>query len=231
MFTILYEDENIVIIDKPTGYFVHKSSYDAKSEWIVLQLLRDQIGQRVYPVHRLDRKTSGILVMAKSTEAHRFYSQKFMNKDVEKKYIAIVRGHTPDTFEVDAPLNTERGTSQEALTLCKTICRSEIQKVSSSRFATSRYSLIEAQPVTGRQHQIRRHLSHLRYPIIGDRPYGCSKQNRFFLSEWNMTRMFLHAWQITLPKEGSDEKILVSHLPGDEFLTTLENLSLHKCDW
>ncbi|MBK8620671.1 MAG: pseudouridylate synthase [Saprospiraceae bacterium] len=230
MFTILYEDENIIIIDKPNGYFVHKSSYDAKSEWIVLQLLRDQIGQRVYPVHRLDRKTSGILVMAKSMDAHRFYSQKFMNKEVVKKYVAIVRGYTPDSFEVNTPLDTERGDSQDALTLCKTICRSEIQKSSSDKFVTSRYSLIEAQPVTGRQHQIRRHLSHLRYPIIGDRPYGCSKQNRFFLSEWNMTRMFLHAWQITLPMLEGNEKIMVSHLPGDDFLFILEKLSLHKCE-
>lgn len=191
-YDILYEDDYLIAVSKPTGIFVHRSRLDPAASLFMVQEVRNLIGSRVYPVHRLDRKTSGLLLMAKSQEIQSQLNKMFKDRKVEKKYLAIVRGYTQDTFEIDYPIMSERGKLQKAITKCVTLQASEIME-SSGRFATSRYSLIEARPLTGRMHQIRRHLSHIFHPIIGDRPHGCNKQNRFFLQRFGLSDMMLHA--------------------------------------
>lgn len=228
--SIFYQDENMVVINKPPGFFVHRSSYDNTSTQIILPIIRDQLGVKVYPVHRLDRKTSGALVFALHPDAQRQLNQYFAEKKVKKEYLAIVRGYTEGEFTVDYPLTTERGDNQDALTVFKTISRHEIQVASSARYPTSRYSLVKAIPETGRQHQIRRHLAHMRNPIIGDRPYGCSKQNRFFLAEWHMSRMLLHAWKLEIPGLLDERPVRVEIPPDAEFLTMLGILGLTLSD-
>lgn len=224
--SIFYQDENIVVIDKPPGFFVHRSSYDNTSSQIILPMLRNQIGQKVFPVHRLDRKTSGALVFALNPIAQRKYNQYFAEKMIKKEYLAIVRGYAEDEFVVDYSLTTERGENQPARTVFKTISRVEIPIPSSDRYTSSRYSLLKAFPETGRQHQIRRHLAHVRNPIVGDRPYGCSKQNRFFLSQWQTSRMFLHAWKLELPGLTHEHPIFIEVPPDPEFVTMLGILGL-----
>lgn len=224
--SIFYQDENIVIIYKPPGFFVHRSTYDNTSLQIILPLLRDQIGQKVFPVHRLDRKTSGALLFALNPDAQRRFNQYFAEKRIKKEYLAIVRGYTADEFAVDYPLTTERGENQQARTVFKTISRVEIPIPSSDRYSSSRYSLLKVFPETGRQHQIRRHLAHVRNPVIGDRPYGCSKQNRFFLSQWQTSRMFLHAWKLQLPGFMNDATSCIEVPPDHDFLTMLRILGL-----
>jgi tRNA pseudouridine65 synthase len=225
-FAIYYQDDDIVIIDKPSGYFVHRSAYDATSTYIVLQRLRDQLGKKIYPVHRLDRKTSGALIFALNPEYQKLLGELFRNKQIAKKYLAVIRGYLKDIQVVEYPLLSEKGVVQECETIFEPISNVELPFASSARFPTSRYSLVLAKPVTGRQHQIRRHLAHLRLPIIGDRPYGCSKQNRFFLAQWEWSRLMLHSWKIEIPALPNKTPIQVTIPPDPEFLAMLEKLQL-----
>lgn len=192
MLEILFHDEHLVAINKPHGLLVHRSNIAADADEFAIQLLRNQIGQKVNPVHRIDRKTGGILLFALDKATEIAMQQQFMENQVKKKYWAIVRGHTPDKEDIDYPLRKENGTLQDAFTTYSTLQRAEIN-VPFGGHNTSRYSLLEVIPATGRMHQIRKHLSHIFHPIIGDRTHGCNKQNKLFKEKWEMTTMLLHA--------------------------------------
>ncbi len=193
---IIHHQNQLVAINKPHGLLVHRSKYADEAKEFAVQELRNQIGCYVYPVHRLDRKTAGVLVFALNTEMNAAMNQLFANNGVSKKYLAVVRGHTDDTGIIDYPLVNESGKIQEAVTYYKTLHRSEIQ-VPLGKFQTSRYSLVEVEPQTGRMHQIRKHFAHIFHPIIGDRPYGCNKQNRLFKDRWGFDTMLLHATNVS----------------------------------
>ena len=196
LLDIIFRDEDLVAINKPHGLLVHRSSIAKDVEEFALQLLRDQLNRRVFPVHRLDRKTGGILLFAFSKDIEKLMQQQFYENRVDKKYLAIVRGYTPDEEAVDYPLRKENGTLQEAFTKYKTLARAELD-VPLGSHATSRYSLVEANPQTGRMHQLRKHFSHIFHPIIGDRTHGCNKQNKLFADRWGLDTMLLHASQIS----------------------------------
>ncbi|MDF3078416.1 MAG: pseudouridylate synthase [Sphingobacteriaceae bacterium] len=196
MLEILYRDEQLIAINKPHGLLVHRSKIAADAGEFALQMLRDQIGQWVNPVHRLDRKTAGVLLFALNKDVEVAMHKLFAENLVTKKYLAIVRGHTPDEQTIDYPLRKENGTLQDAVTRFVTLKRAELN-VPFGAHQTSRYSLVEANPQTGRMHQIRKHFSHILHPIIGDRPHGCNKQNRLFKENWQMTTMMLHASEVS----------------------------------
>lgn len=192
---IIYLDNHLIAINKPHGLLVHASQIAADADTFAVQVLRDQIGQRVFPVHRLDRKTSGVLLFALDGDTNSLMQKQFMDQQVQKTYHAVVRGYTPDEESIDYPLNNDKGKTQQAITHFKTLKRVELS-IPFGKFETSRYSLVEIKPLTGRMHQIRKHFAHIFHPIIGDRPYGCNKQNRLFLQKWNHHEMLLHACQI-----------------------------------
>jgi tRNA pseudouridine65 synthase len=192
MLDILFQDEHLIAINKPHGLLVHRSPIAADAEEFAVQTLRDQIDHWVSPVHRIDRKTGGVLLFALNKEAEIAMQRQFMERLVTKKYLAIVRGHTPDNGEIDYPLKKENGALQDAYTAYITLQRAELP-VAQGKHPTSRYSLVEATPTTGRMHQLRRHFSHIFHPIIGDRTHGCNKQNRLFKETWDMATMLLHA--------------------------------------
>ena len=209
MLEVLYQDEHLVAINKPHGLLVHRSKIARDVDEFAVQLLRDQISQVVYPVHRLDRKTSGILLFALSKEVNSMMQQQFMNHEVEKVYLAIVRGYTEDKVTIDYDLKREDGKIQNAITKFITLQKTEVN-FSSNGFDTSRYSLIELSPQTGRFHQIRKHMAHLRHPIIGDRPHGCNKQNKLLLERFNLSSMMLHAEQLKFSHPISKNEINLS---------------------
>ncbi len=213
---IIYRDEHFVAINKPNGLLVHRTYIAAKEDVFAMQLLRDQIGQRVYTVHRLDRKTSGVLLFALSKEVAALLQEAFVSKTIEKKYLAIVRGYFPGDLELDYPLTNDRGKKQNAETRFKLIKTTEVP-IPFGKHQTSRYSLIEAYPQTGRQHQIRKHCAHLNHPIIGDRPHGCNKQNRLFKERWGMTKMMLHAAQVKLVHPVAETPLVIKAEVSEEF--------------
>jgi len=216
MLEILFQDEHLIAINKPHGLLVHRTKIARDVDEFAMQLLRDQIEQKVYPVHRLDRKTSGVLLFALSPEINTVLQKQFMNKEVEKKYLAIVRGHTESKVTIDYPLTNEEGKTQEAITHFKTLSTTECN-FPSGKFATSRYSLIEISPETGRFHQIRKHLAHLRHPIIGDRPHGCNKQYKIFLERFQMNTMLLHAKELLVNHPVSHEVVQIKATVSKEF--------------
>ena len=176
---ILFQDDFLVAINKPHGLLVHRSDLAADASEFAVQIVRDFVGKKVFPVHRLDRKTSGVLLFALDAMTNSLMQQLFADNLVEKIYLAIVRGFTADSGEINYPLIHENGHEQQALTLFKTLARAEID-LPYLKHQTSRYSLVEVCPKTGRMHQIRKHFAHILHPIIGDRPHGCNKQNKLF---------------------------------------------------
>ncbi|HLT42188.1 MAG TPA: pseudouridine synthase [Sphingobacteriaceae bacterium] len=217
MLEIVYQDDYLIAINKPHGLLVHRSSIAQDTKEFALQQLKAQIGRYVSPVHRLDRKTSGVLLFALEKEVEKAMHQKFMNGEVEKEYLAIVRGYTLDDMEIDYPLMKENGTIQEAFTAFKTLKRAELP-IPLGKYDTSRYSLIEAKPTTGRMHQLRKHFAHIFHPIIGDRKHGCNKQNRFFKEKFEMTTMLLHASKLQFDHPITKQEITISASVHEEFL-------------
>ena len=189
---IIFQSEEIIAINKPHGLLVHKTNLARDAKVFALQELRNQIGQHVFPVHRLDRKTSGVLVFALNREMQSKLSQMFRERKINKLYHAIVRGYVEKEGTIDYDLTNERGVTQSAITHYKLLEHFEIN-VPFGKHQTSRYSLVELCPETGRMHQLRKHMAHIFHPIIGDRPHGCNKQNRLWKEKWQETNMMLHA--------------------------------------
>ena len=225
MLEIIYQDENLIAINKPHGLLVHQSSIARDATEFALQMLRDQVGKHVSPVHRLDRKTSGILLFAFDKESEIAMHQQFMNAQTTKKYLAILRGFAPDKMDIDYPLAKENGTMQDAFTSFITLQKAEVG-VPFGKHATSRYSLVEATPKTGRMHQLRRHFSHILHPIIGDRTHGCNKQNKFFSEQWNMTTMLLHASELSFTHPITKEQIHLKAGLHDEFKRVMDFMKM-----
>lgn len=224
MLEIIYQDEFIVAINKPHGLLVHQSPIARDADEFAIQLLRDQIGQRVYPAHRLDRKTSGVLVFSLDKETDRFMQMQFQNKETDKRYLALVRGFAPEEMTIDYALHRDDGVLQDALTHFKRLETFEIP-VAQGKFPTSRYSLVEANPETGRMHQLRKHFAHIFHPIIGDRPHGCNKQNKFWLENFQMNKMLLHASELTIIHPQTNEKLQLKAEMSTEFKRVLELLN------
>ncbi len=226
-FEILYDDEHIVAINKPTHILVHRTGL-SEDRVFVLQLLRDQLGQKLFPAHRLDRATSGVLLFGKSAEAARELGLQIMDKSVEKAYLAITRGHTPEEALIDYPLDDpESGRGlMEAQTRFRRIGLSTIEAAIGLRYSTARFSLLEVEPLTGRRQQIRRHLSHLRYPIIGDKRHGDVKQNAYFRDHFALERMFLHASMLTVKHPVTGETLRLEAGLDEAFLRGLEVTAL-----
>ncbi len=200
---IIYQDEHLVAIDKPSGLFVHRSPMDKHEIYFALQLVRDQVGQYVYPLHRLDRPTSGVLLFALSENVARLMGQQFSDRLIIKEYFALVRGHLNGEGLVDHALKEKLDklgdklvsrdkAAQTAVTSYQSIAQTTLP-IPLGKYDSVRYSLVKLLPKTGRRHQIRRHLAHLRYPIIGDINYGDNKQNPFFHQHFGFKRLMLHA--------------------------------------
>ncbi|QQT30730.1 pseudouridylate synthase [Sphingobacterium multivorum] len=224
---ILYEDESIVAINKPHGLLVHRSSIARDASEFALQLLRDQLGKTVYPAHRLDRKTGGILLFSLNKETDQYLQKSFQERKVDKKYLAVLRGFAPAEGLIDYPLKRDDGTVQEAQTSFRLLTQGELT-VPFGKFPTSRYSLVEANPITGRMHQLRRHFAHIFHPIIGDRPHGCNKQNKFWKETYQMDTMLLHASELTFKHPLSGEDVHIKAPLQPDFIRVLEILNLNE---
>ncbi|MDP5241243.1 pseudouridine synthase [Uliginosibacterium sp. 31-16] len=202
MLDVIFRDEHLIAIHKPAGLLVHRSEIDRSETRFAIQLLRDQIGQRVFPVHRLDRGTSGVLLFALTREALVAANRAFELNEVDKTYLAVVRGWPDEHGEIDHPLTRQydnhehrpegAGTeAQSALTRFKRLAAVELPIAVDSHHSTSRYALLQLSPKTGRRHQIRRHLKHIAHPIIGDSTHGKGIHNRMFAEHFGCRRMLL----------------------------------------
>ena len=219
---ILYQDEYCIAVNKPHGLLVHRTSMSSDKEFL-LQRLRDQCGRKVYPLHRLDRPTSGVVLFAFSKEIAAEFFRIFREREVKKTYIALVRGWTEDNGIIDSPLKTSGGNEQEALTLYKTLERFEIP-VPVRPYDRSRYSLVEIDLKTGRTHQIRRHFVHLRHPLIGDTTYGDGRHNIMFRENFGSHRLLLAAVKLEMPHPMTNMEISISAPLESSFQAVLEKI-------
>jgi len=207
---ILYRDAHLIAVNKPAGLLVHRSPLERYADETVLQILQEQTGLKGYPAHRLDRPTSGVLLLALDPTTARLLGELIAQQRLEKTYHAIVRGWLPDAGAIDYPLtylpdkmadrNRQREKPpQEALTRYRCLARSELPFASDGKHPTSRYSLAELRPLQGRKHQLRRHLKHIFHPIIGDTTHGDNRQNRVLGERYGALRLMLHASRLQLP--------------------------------
>jgi tRNA pseudouridine65 synthase len=200
---VIHRDERLIAVNKPSGIAVHRGWSD--DEVNAMTLVRDAIGKHVFPVHRLDRATSGVLLFALDSECAAATQALFDRRAIAKRYRALVRGVAPESIDIDHPVpKSEDGPRVDA--------RTQVARL----FAKDRYSFVEARPETGRLHQIRRHLKHISHPIIGDVRYGKGEHNRYFREEHGLHRLALHALQLSLPHPISGvELVLRATLPDD----------------
>jgi tRNA pseudouridine65 synthase len=248
VLTILYQDEYLVAVDKPAGLFVHRSFMDKDEIYFALQLVRDQIGQYVYPVHRLDRPTSGVLLFALTKEVAQKMNEAFADKSksasggdeqlnkvtndeaaqkdetsLTKTYYALVRGHLPITAQnelINHPLkekldklgdkDVSRDKAPQSAQTYYHVSKQASLPIALGKFDSVRYSFVKLQPVTGRRHQIRRHLAHLRHPIIGDINYGDNKQNPFFIKHFGFKRLMLIAKSLSFIHPVTRQKVTIT---------------------
>ncbi len=224
---ILYRDEHLLAIAKPSGLLVHRTRLDAWATGFAVQRLRDQIGCAVYPAHRLDKATSGVLLFALSESVRADLGGQFERGEVEKRYAAIVRGWPP-ALRIDHPLERLRDAyehstaatqdAQAAVTLLRPLATAEVP-VAVDRYPVSRYALVALEPLSGRRHQLRRHLKHAGYPIIGDTSYGQGRHNRLFRSRFASQRLLLAAVSLGFRHPRAGKRLdIVAPLAAD-FLT------------
>ena len=224
--TVLHLDEHLVAIDKPPGLLVHRTQLAAGEDEAALQLLRDQLGQPVWPVHRLDRGTSGVLLFALSADVASLLGAMFEQGRMDKRYLALVRGWpSEDDGLVDHPLARDPELPSagqpmlEAQTRWRVLRRIDWPLVIDARFPTTRVALLEAEPLQGRRHQIRRHLKHIAHPILGDATHGKGPLNRAVAAYLGTQRLWLHARSLVLvhPVSGAPLQLQAppdTHWPG-----------------
>lgn len=231
---IIYQDEYLVAVNKPTGLLVHRTNIDRHETRFALQMLRRQLKQKVYPAHRLDKPTSGVLLFALDPQTARQLSEQFSSQQVEKRYLAVVRGWCDEVGEIDYPLvdgpikaayaqQQNSDTPRPAATRYTSLHRFELP-IASGRHATSRYALLEARPTTGRRHQLRRHFKHIFHPIIGDTTYGDGLHNRLFRHQFGCNRLLLHARALRFRHPHSGRPIQLLAELDQEFRQLLEGL-------
>ncbi|MBN3491554.1 tRNA pseudouridine(65) synthase TruC [Vibrio neptunius] len=219
MLDIVFQDEYFVAVNKPAGMLVHRSWLDKHETQFVMQTLRDQIGQHVFPLHRLDRPTSGVLIFALSSDVASQVMPMFANHEMVKTYHAVVRGWIEEAGRLDYALKVEldkiadkhasqEKEAQEAITDYCPLAKTEIP-YSTGKFPTTRYCLMELKPLTGRKHQLRRHMAHLRHPIVGDTTHGDGKHNKLFREVYDSHRLLLHASRLKFVHPFTKQTVLI----------------------
>jgi len=207
LLEIIYQDKYLVAINKPSNLLVHRSWIDKAETRFAMQMVRDQIGQYVYPIHRLDKPTSGVLVFALSKEMARKMSELIVDGGFKKEYLAVVRGYADEEGTIDYALKEvldkmtdkkarQDKAPQEAVTVYKKLAQVELP-FPVGRYNTTRYSLLQLKPQTGRKHQLRRHMKHILHPIVGDTKYGRHEHNLFFREHFDCHRLLLHASKLS----------------------------------
>lgn len=203
---ILHLDDHVVVVDKPAGMPVHRSRMVGDGDVYLIDRVRELVPGPLHLIHRLDRGTSGAVLIGRNAEVAGVLGRQFMARDVDKRYLAVCRGWPDEEGEIDYPLPGVRENSERkhALTRWRRLHTVEVP-IAINRYPQQRYALVEASPETGRYRQIRRHFAHLRHPLIGDTSHGRTEHNRLYKQYFGVHRLLLHAWRLgfTHPNDGA----------------------------
>ncbi|WP_339885635.1 pseudouridine synthase [Polaribacter vadi] len=208
---IIFEDDYIICINKPNNVLVHHAflSRNVGDEDSLLQLIEKEIGIKVYPIHRLDRKTSGLILLAKEKEHVSKFQELFTTKQIQKTYFGVVRGFSPETKTIDSPVKgRDANVHKEALTYLRTLANITLD-IPVKPYDSSRYSLVEFLPQTGRMHQLRVHSNKISHPLIGDAKYGDKNHDTMFAENFGWKNLFLHAGKLEFIHPFSSEKMIL----------------------
>ena len=227
---VLYRDESCAIVNKPNGLMAHASSLSRGEDDFLLHRLRDQFQCKIHLVHRLDRATSGCVLLAFDTETASALGKMFMSREVQKEYLAVCRGWPDENISVDYALDGGPGKPEKkpAITEFKRLAVAEVSSPS-AQHETSRYALLLCSPYTGRFRQIRRHLKHLSHHLIGDTSHGDGRHNRAFRMQ-GVHRMLLHAWRLQFIHPLSGLSIKCEAPLDDEWQKALRWLNISDLD-
>lgn len=218
---IIYEDEYIIAINKPPGMIVHRTDTSPEDEIVALSLVRKYLKNRIFPIHRIDKKTSGVLIFGKTSKmAHLIHTQ-IIDKKVQKVYWAIVNNYSPPSATATQELTNSKGKIQSAETVFTTF--NQI-KIPDETGAITAMSFLQAEPKTGRMHQIRKHCNLEGFPIIGDPMYGYHRANKYFVKKFGIKDMFLHSRSYTFHHPALDEEITIEADLNESFQTALDVL-------
>lgn len=220
---ILYRDERLLAVDKPAGLLVHRSALDRGETRFALQQARALAGRRLWPVHRLDKATSGVLLFALDAEAARCVGGQFERQAVDKRYLAVVRGWPRVEGVVDHALADDEdpaggGMARAACTRWRRLATVELP-FAVDRYPSARYALLALEPLTGRRHQLRRHMKHVAHPIVGDTTHGKGTHNRFFRERFGCARLLLACVGLRLAHPDDGRVWTLSAPPADVFAT------------
>tara|TARA_B100000767_G_scaffold260837_1_gene271849 strand:- start:3851 stop:4555 length:705 start_codon:yes stop_codon:yes gene_type:complete len=224
---IIFEDEYCFVVNKPNNVLVHHAhhSRNVADEKSLLQLLLAQVGIKLYPIHRLDRKTSGIILLAKETRFVAKFQELFTENTIQKIYYGIVRGHAPQTKIIDSPVKGRDGkVHKEALTHLKTL-ETVTLDIPVKPYDSSRYSLVEMKPKTGRMHQLRVHMNKISHPLIGDTKYGDKNHDMMFDENFGCKNMFLHAGCLEFTHPYSEKPLKLKAVFPEDWITLYEKFS------
>jgi tRNA pseudouridine65 synthase len=225
---ILYQDDDIVAVDKPAGLAVHRSKMVGNADEFLIDLLREQVDGRLHLAHRLDRGTSGVLLVARSSEVAAALGEQFMGRSVRKRYLGVVRGWPePDRGSIDyaLPGSRETGPRREARTDYRRLATTEVD-IPLGRYPQQRYALVVAEPLSGRFRQIRKHMAHIHHPLIGDSQHGRGDHNRLFKQYFACHRLLLHALRLDFVHPVSGEPMAI-----DAPLDATWNALLERFGW
>ncbi len=237
---ILYQDEYLVAINKPSGLLVHKSMIDRHEIYFAMKMLRDQLGMWVYPIHRLDKPTSGVLLFTLDSDTARVMSEQFKTHTIEKKYIAIVRGYIDENGFIDYPLSVKfdkmtdkkadkAKEAEDAQTFYRRLATVELPHAV-GKYDRTRYSLVELLPKTGRKHQLRRHMKHLSHHILGDTKYGRGEHNKMVREHYNCHRLMLHAISLEFTHPYNKKRILLKTSLDEIFISVFDSFNWSDLD-
>ena len=224
---ILYQDEDLLVVDKPAGMPVHRSRLVNDGDVYLIDVVRGMVPGPLHLIHRLDRATSGVLLIGRSPEVAGTLGRQFMQRDVEKSYLAVCRGWPDESGELDYPLPGVRENSERkpALTRWQRLATIEVP-IAINRYPQQRYALVDVAPETGRYRQIRRHFAHLRHPLIGDTSHGRTEHNRLFKQHFNVHRLLLHARRLAFDHPADGRRMQVDAPLDAEFAGLLQ-----RFDW
>lgn len=228
--TLIHQDAHLLAVHKPAGLLVHRTALDAQADDDLVTRLQRQIGAPVWPAHRLDKGTSGVLLLARDATTARLLGDTFAAasqgeaQHIEKRYLAVVRGWPAAVGEIDLPLARDPelpSTGQRQLPACtrwQVMQRLSLPLATAPGHADTRLALVEVQPLTGRRHQIRRHFKALAHPLIGDATHGKGPLNRALTAHIGHARLWLHALQLSLPHPVTGVQLDLQAAPGAEWL-------------
>ena len=220
---LIHIDTAFLAANKPAGLAVHRSRMVGTDDDYLVDRLRRHVDGPLHPAHRLDRATSGLVLVARSNESAAALGRQLMARDVEKTYLAVVRGWPAETGVIDHPLSVGglTGAPKPASTRWQRLATVEVP-IEMGRYPQQRYALLALSPQTGRYRQLRRHLHHVHHPIIGDTSHGRGDHNRLFREHFRCHRMLLHAWRLSFAHPDTGMPVSLAAPLDDSFLAVLD---------